>query len=251
MQREFHKKKLENGLTVLFERRNLPVINSALAFRVGYGYEPARFKGVTHYIEHCIFQGSKEKDMKEISQIIEGRGGILNAFTADEVTVFWDKLPARYLNLSIGLLSEMLSKPAFKQEKIEKEKRVVLEEAKMYHDSPDQYVPEKLKSLLYKSPFGMEPVGTEKTILPLKREDVLRFFNLYNNPILSVVGRADFEEVLALARKIPVTKRPALNLKAERINSNLVESRKGLKQAHFALGFHTFTLKDKKRYSLE
>src|SRR3989338_6905960 len=191
MKAEFYRKKLSNGLTVLFEKRKLPIINTALGYRYGSGYEPAEYKGIAHYIEHCLFQGTKDKDSKQISTLIEGRGGIINAFTSDEATVYLNKIPSKYLGLSVNILKEMVSSPAFDKDKLEKEKAVVLEEAKMYHDTPDQYVVDGIKSYLFGGSFGMEAVGNEKTISGFSRESIQKFFPYYNNPILSVVGNAE------------------------------------------------------------
>jgi len=252
MKPEFYRTKLDNGLTVLLERRKPSVVTSLLSYRLGAAHEPAEFKGIAHYLEHCIFQGTKTKSSKEISAIVDKRGGVLNGFTDEEITAFWTKLPSKYLDLGVDLLSDMLTNPAFDKQKIEKEKKVVLEEVKMHHDTPTMHVFEKAKSFLYEAPFGMKIVGTEKTIKPISREILLRFFNLYNNPILCVVGEADFDEVIEAARgKITVKRAPASKLKINKINKQAVERRKGLKQAHLVLAFHTATLKDRSRYALE
>ena len=251
MKAEFYRKKLSNGLTVLFEKRKLPIINTALGYRYGSGYEPAEYKGIAHYIEHCLFQGTKDKDSKQISTLIEGRGGIINAFTSDEATVYWNKIPSKYLGLSVNILKEMVSSPAFDKDKLEKEKAVVLEEAKMYHDAPDQYVVDGIKSYLFGGSFGMEAVGNEKTISGFSRESIQKFFPYYNNPILSVVGNAEFSEILELAKDIPSRKNPVFNLKIDKRNKSEIQTRNDLKQSHIALGFHTPNLKDKERYAVE
>ncbi|MDH5685934.1 MAG: M16 family metallopeptidase [Candidatus Hadarchaeaceae archaeon] len=252
MESEFYRTKLDNGLIVLLERRKSPVVASLLAYRLGAAHEPAEFKGVAHYLEHCIFQGTKTKSSKEISAIVDKRGGVLNGFTDEEVTAFWTKLPSKYLDLGVDLLSDMLTNPAFDGQKIEKEKKVVLEEVKMHHDTPTMYVFERAKSFLYEKPFGMEIVGTEETIKPISREILLKFFKLYNNPILCVVGGADFDEVIEFAkRKITVKRAFPSKLKINKINKQAVERRKGLKQAHLVLAFHTATLRDGMRYALE
>ncbi len=252
MEAEFYRATLDNGLTVLLERRKSPVVTSLLACRLGAAHEPAEFKGVAHYLEHCIFQGTKTKSSKEISATVEKRGGILNGFTDEEVTAFWTKLPSKYLDLGVDLLSGMLINPAFDEQKIEKEKKVVLEEVKMNHDTPAMYVFERAKSFLYEKPFGMKIVGTAETIKPISREILLKFFNLYNNPVLCVVGEADFDEVIEAAeRKRTVKRAPPSKLKINKINKQAVERRKEIKQAHLVLAFHTATLRDRMRYALE
>lgn len=249
---EFHRTKLGSGLTILFERRNLPIVTSLLAVRFGAACEPAKFKGVAHYLEHCIFQGTKTKSFKEISGAVEKRGGVLNGFTEEEATAFWTKLSSKYLDLGVDLLGGMLTNPAFDERKMEKEKRVVLEEVRMYHDDPKRHTLDRAKSLLYDRPFGMKIVGTEKTIKPISKKVLLKFFNLYNNPVLCVVGKADFDDVIEAAKRaVTVRSKSQPKLRINKINKQTVERREGLKQAHLVLAFHTATLRDRRRYALD
>ena len=252
MEADFHRIALENGLTILLERRELPLVTTLLAVRLGAGHEPVEVKGIAHYLEHCVFQGTKTRSSKELSAAVEKRGGVLNGFTDEEITAFWIKLSSKYLELSIDLLGDMLTNPAFEDQKIEKEKNVVLEEVKMYHDDPRTYTIGKVKSLLYEPPFGMDIVGTEETVKSISKSSLLEFFGRYNNPVLCVVGKADPEEVVEFSKRfLHVKPAPKPELRVKKTRGEKVERREKLKQAHIALAFYIPTLRERGRYALQ
>lgn len=252
---EFYKKKLKNGLTVLFEKRKLPVVASSVSVKFGSEYEPMALKGVSHFIEHLVFKGTKSRTNKQISEEIEKKGGILNAFTSEEITSYWNKLPSKHLDTGVDLVADLALNPLFNNLDLEKERKVILEEIKMYHDNPQVYVLEKIKELLYKKPFGMFGAGTMETMSKISRSDVLGIFNSAystNNMILSVVGKADFQEICKLGEKIfPFGNKGVRERIPAMQNQNLIEKRKGVDQANLILAWHVPTLLDKRRYSIE
>ena len=126
----------------------------------------------------------------------------MNAYTAKEATVFYVKIPSRYLETGIDILSDMLMNSNFDAEEIEKERKVILEEEKMYHDNPQSYTLRKCLELMYKSPFADSAVGNKETIKNIKKEDILKIIELYNpkDMIVSIVGDADFEKVKAIVK---------------------------------------------------
>lgn len=251
---EFYKKKLKNGLTILFEKRNLPVVCSSVTSKSGSEYETEKLKGISHFIEHLVFKGTKKRNVKQISEEVEKRGGIINAFTSEEFTCFWNKLPSKYLNIGIDIASDLVLEPLFEKEALERERKVILEEIKMYNDNPQLYVMNKIKELLYEKPFGMFTAGTCEIMSKINREDVLKIYDNYstNNMMLTVVGNANFDEICKLAEKIfPETKKKIQETKPIIKNSQLVEKRKGVEQANLVFGYHVPTLKDKNRYTAE
>ncbi len=251
---EFHKKKLSNGLTVLFEKRRLPVVASSVSVKWGSEYEDMQFKGVSHFIEHLVFKGTKKRNTKQISEEVEKRGGILNAFTSEETTSFWNKLPSKYLGIGIDIASDLVSNPLFEEEALERERSVILEEIKMYNDNPRLYVLNKIKELLYEKPFGMFGAGTIDTMSKMSRQDVLQAYSNYstNNMILTVVGKGNFEEICELGMKIfPKTEKDIKVESPVMRNFELIEKRKGIEQANLVFGYHAPTLQDKSRYAAE
>ena len=252
---EFYKKKLKNGLTVLFEKRRIPVVTSSVSVKFGSEYEPENLKGVSHFIEHLVFKGTKNRTLKEISDEVEKKGGILNAFTSEEITSYWNKLPSKHLQAGIDLAADLALNPLFRKLDVERERKVILEEIKMYHDNPQVYVLEKIKELLYRKPFGMFGAGTIETMSKISRSDVLEIFNsVYStgNMILAVVGKADFKEICNLGEKIFPKEKKLIKEKIPIMkNERLIEKRKGIDQANMILGFHMPTLCDKRRYAAE
>lgn len=254
MKPEFYKKKLKNGLTILFEKRKFPTISMSASVNQGFAYENEKEKGISHFAEHLMFKGTKTRTHKEIAEEIEKKGGILNAYTDEEITSYWNKLPSRHFNSSIDICKDLILNPAFHPEEFEKEKKVILEEIKMYHDNPPLHVLDKIKSLLYKKPFGISGIGTEKSVLSLSRDNLINFHKKNystNKMILCAVGNADMERIENFGKKFPKIYNAGSRLFPRKINKQVIEKRKDLEQAHLVFGFHAVNGRDKKRYAYE
>ena len=180
------------------EKRDVDVVSLSITNRFGAAFEESKIKGVAHVIEHLLFTGTKTRTHEDISREIEKKGGVLNAFTSHEVTSFWFKLPSEHLFAGLDILTDMLNNPKFDSEKFEKEKKVILEEIKMYHDAPQRYVFDLIEKNLYEKPFGELVIGSSETVSALKRDFVADLFkNSYNpgNYIVTIVGNADFDKI--------------------------------------------------------
>jgi len=251
---EFYRKKLDNGVTVIFEKRSLPVVTVATSVKFGAQHEKENVKGISHFIEHLVFKGTKKRSVSEIPQEIESKGGILNAFTGEEITAYWNKLPSKYFKLGADVSRDLVLNPVFENEALERERKVILEEIKMYHDNPSSYALEKIKEMLYEKPFSMSIAGDSRTVAGLSRERIVELFNsIYssNNMIFSVVGNAEWEEVLGEAQKFPKVNKEIGMVPIVPKNGELIEKRKGIDQAHEIVGFHMPKLNDKNRYAAE
>lgn len=251
---EFYKKKLKNGLTVIFEKRKLPITSILIATKAGAAHESASKKGIAHFAEHMPFKGTKTRNAKQLSSTIEKVGGIMNAFTSDEITAFWCKIPSKHFSEGAKIISDLVLNPKFDAKDIEAERNVIISEISMYHDDPQHYLFDKIKSLLYKKPFGMPVMGLKKTVLKIDRKDFLNWHKYYcpSNLIISVVGNSDIKEVLDLTKKFKLRKKVLLPTpQVIRKNRNFIEKRAGLDQTHFALALHMPCLSEKARYSSE
>ena len=251
---EFYRKKIDNGIIVLFEKREIPVVAVSTSVKFGAQYENANIKGISHFIEHLVFKGTKNRSVVDIPKEIESKGGMINAFTSEEVTCFWNKMPSKYFNLGADISRDLVLNPLFEKDALERERKVILEEIKMYHDNPMAYVMEKIKELLYESPFNIPIAGTYKTVSRLSREKVIDLFNsVYstNNLIFCVVGKADWEDVLNEAKKFPKINKKINDLKIVPRNGESIEKRKGIDQAHEVIGIHMPKLGDSNRYAAE
>lgn len=251
---EFYRKKLDNGLTVVFEKRKIPVVAVSTSVKFGAEFESEDIKGISHFIEHLVFKGTKKRSVSEIPQEIESKGGIINAFTAEDVTCYWNKLPSKYFSLGADISRDLSTEPVFEKEALERERKVILEEIKMYHDNPSSYVMEKIKEMLYEKPFNMSVAGTIETVSKIPREKVIELFNsIYsaNNMIFSVVGKAEWAEVLEEAMKFPKINKNINYIPILEKNGELIEKRKGIDQAHEIIGIHAPKINDKNRYAME
>ncbi len=251
---KFIKRKLNNGITVLFEKRDLPIVCYSVSNPFGGAHETSDIKGVAHLFEHLLFKGTKTRTDEQISSEIEKRGGIINAFTAQEVTTYWFKLPSEHLEVGMDLIHDILKNPIFDKEKIESEKKVVLEEIKIYHDDPERRVYDLTESALYKKPFGEGITGSEKTVKSLTREKIVEIFKEKYSPenfIAVVVGNADIEKICnRLENDFKPLKKKYAPIAIKQKNQDIIEEREGINQAKIVLAMHA-PLDSKKQDTLE
>lgn len=251
---DFHRRKLDNGITVIFEKRNIPIVTVASSVKFGAQHEGVKNKGISHFIEHLAFKGTKNRTVDEIPREIENKGGIINAFTAEEITCFWNKLPSKHFKFGADISRDLILNPLFEEKALERERKVILEEIKMYHDNPSTYVLEKIKEMLYKKPFNMSIAGTGESVRGLIRKKVIELFNsIYstNNMIFSVVGNTDLDSVLEEANKFPKINKKIREIPIVKNNGELIEKRKGIDQAHLVFGFHMPLIGDKNKGAAE
>ena len=240
--KDFLRRKLKNGITIVMEKRELPVVSVSVTNRFGAAFEDSKIKGIAHVIEHMVFTGTKTRTHEDISREIEKKGGILNAFTGHEVTSFWFKLPSEHLFAGLDILTDMLNNPRFEEKKFEKEKKVILEEIKMYHDAPQIHVFDKLEANMFEKPFGDSVIGSTETVSSLEGDFVLEYYEKHYNPenfLVTIVGNADFDAVCKYFKKNFRKKGNKISEKKIELKSGeSVEEREGIDQAHFVFGMH-------------
>ncbi len=137
----YRKDKLSNNLRVVtHDVKDRDSI--AIGFWVGVGgrFEEDRIKGAAHFLEHIVFKGSQKYSCEEIKEKIEGVGGALNAFTSEEQTCFYAKIPAKHVEQTFDVLADMVFFPKILPKDVKKESTVIVEEIKMYHDLPQYFV---------------------------------------------------------------------------------------------------------------
>ncbi len=253
---KFTKKVLSNGLTILHEKRDVPVTTVAIASRFGAEYERESEKGISHVIEHLCFKGTNKRSAKEISSEIEKIGGNLNAFTHEEVTLYHAKLPSKHMGVALDVLFDIYFNSVFPDEEIKKEIKVICEEIKMRKDNPRVYVCDRLKQSLYEKPFGLNISGDDKSILALTREDIVKKHEAKYcpaNSILCVVGNNSLSEVMKFVEKFDFPKNILFEKSQTPKKINLIseEKRLGLEQANLAIGFHFPIGSSKERYAAQ
>ncbi len=198
---------LKNGIRILvMEDSHVRSGYVLLLFGAGSRYETKTNNGISHFLEHMFFKGTnKRQTAREISSILDGIGASFNAFTGKDHTGYYIKSSARHLELSIELLSDMLLNSKFDKKEIEKEKGVIVEEMRMYRDTPQRQVAENFEKLLYGDvPLGWEIGGPEKVINSMDRKMFVEYLNQRykpNNMIFVVAGNVKTPEVARLAEK--------------------------------------------------
>ena len=256
----YTKTTLPNGLRVVtHDMKDRDSI--ALGFWIGVGgrHEEDRVKGAAHFLEHILFKGSKKYPCEVIKTSIEGVGGTLNAFTSEEQTCFYAKIPTKYLKKTFDVLADMVVHPSIADPDIAKEKTVVVEEIKMYRDLPQYAVMELLDGLLWPDhPLGKNLAGTPETVTALSREDIKGFHKNYyipGNIVIAACGNLDHAQITRLARerfgKLPREAQPTY-LKADNSQSkpriNLFP--KKIEQMHLSLGIIGYDENHKERHAL-
>ena len=256
----YKKSALRNGLRVI--THNIKDRDSiSIGFWVGVGgrYEEGRIKGAAHFLEHILFKGSRDYSCEEIKMRIEGVGGALNAFTSEEQTCFYAKIPSKHLNQTFDVLSDMIANPKIALADVNKEKTVIVEEIKMYHDLPQYFVLELLDSLLWPGhPLGKSLAGTQETVTGMSNLDLKKFHQTHyvpENIVVAACGNLNHDKIVALARKKFGKLKKASRQDYVKVND--VQSRpnthffkKDIEQMHLALGILAFDEFHKDRYIL-
>ena len=165
----------------------------AIMFKVGSRYESDREAGVSHFLEHMFFKGSaRYGGAKQIAEAIEGVGGVLNAATDKELTMYWARVPKTKAKLAIDVLGDMLFEPLLDPTELEKERLVVLEELRMYQDSPQEYVHSLFEQISWPNhPLGRDVAGTEASVRALTRDDLIRYLDehyLLRSLVVTIAG---------------------------------------------------------------
>ncbi|MBI2044160.1 insulinase family protein [Candidatus Pacearchaeota archaeon] len=253
MLKNFRRKTLKNGMTVIFEKRNIPIVSVGIAVRCGGMNEALNEKGISHFIEHMPFKGTPTRTSKQISEEIEKNGGVFDASTGEDLTVYLCKIPSNHLFTALNVLSDILKNPLFDQEEIDRERKVIFEEIKMRRDDPFIYCVDKTHELLYHKPFGVTITGAVKTLKSINRKKIVqRFREVYqpNNMILCVVGNANFDKIVRFAEaNFGNKKGKSSMLNIKRKNASKIEKRKGITQANLILSYHSPLYDDKKSFA--
>ncbi|HRZ85853.1 MAG TPA: pitrilysin family protein [Candidatus Paceibacterota bacterium] len=247
------RKILKNGMTVIFKQRKNKVISVAFAVRFGAANEKAEHKGIAHFIEHMLYKGTPTRDSKQISTQIEKNGGELNGFTSEQITAFWCKMPSKHLDVALEVLSDMVKNPLFDEEELNKERQVIFEEMKMYHDNPQRYVLERIKSMLYTGDFSIPIIGTIDSMNSNSQERLKEFFKrvyVPENMILCVVGDTNFDKLCKFAEKnFESAKKSFSKPEVSLITNSIIEKRKEIDQANLVFAYHIPKPNEKMHYA--
>ena len=249
---------LDNGIRIVMEK--IDYVRSAsigIWVNVGSNNENEVTNGLSHFIEHMLFKGTVNRKANEIAEDIDNLGGQLNAFTSKECTCFYVKVLDENINEALDILSDMFFNSLFSQEEIEKEISVVIEEIKMYEDSPEDIVHDKLSEVIFSgSPMAYNILGTEKNLKTFDRTKVKKYMEENYSPsntVISIAGSFDEQEL------INIIEQKFKHWENREVNHTHIESdyhrkvmgiNKDLEQLHMCIGNKTIGRHDKNYHSL-
>jgi predicted Zn-dependent peptidase len=258
----YNKAVLDNGLRVITS--TMPHSRSvSLAILVGAGscYESKEEAGISHFSEHLFFKGTQRRPTsKEISQDIEGIGGIINGGTDKEATIFWCKVASSHFHIALDVLSDLLLNSRFDSKEIERERQIINEEINMNLDLPQQRVNMLIDELLWpEQPLGREVIGYKETVSSITRKQLLDYVArryVPNNAVLSIAGDIQHKEAMAQIEPL-FNKWAAGELSTGYITDDkqtevrLRIEPKDIEQAHLCLAVHGFSHSHPQRFTLD
>ena len=249
-----------NSVKLIYKKiENVSSVSLGLWVNTGSRNESVRINGISHFLEHLVFKGSKNYSGDQIKESIEGVGGALNAFTSEENTCYYAKFLGKHLSQVSRVLGDMVLVPLLKKEDIEKERTVIIEEIKMYKDLPQFQVQELFDTLLWpRHPLGRNIAGTVDSVAKISRSEILDYHRRSYSPvslIISCAGNLD-EKLLEdyAAKNFSHLKqgvcKPFLPFVRQDKGPQIRVISKDIEQTHLNLGFPALERSHKDRFIL-
>ncbi|MFZ3587871.1 M16 family metallopeptidase [Bacillus sp. DJP31] len=248
----------KNGVRIVLE--NIPTVRSvAIGVWIGTGSrnETKDVNGISHFLEHMFFKGTKTRSAREIAESFDSIGGQVNAFTSKEYTCYYAKVLDEHSNYALEVLADMFFNSTFDEEELKKEKNVVFEEIKMYEDTPDDIVHDLLSRASYKDhSLGFPILGTEESLNTFNGDSLRQYMKetyIPDNVVISVAGNIEdsfiqevegyFGEFAASSATMPATTEPIFY-------TDMLSRKKETEQAHLCLGYKGLPVGNEDIYSL-
>ena len=248
----------QNGVRIVSEHiPHTRSISLGIWVDAGSRYELPEENGITHFIEHMLFKGTKNRTAKEIAESFDRIGGEINAFTSKEHTCYYAKVLDHHVHIALDVLSDMFFNSTFAKDELEREKQVVLEEIYMSEDAPDDDVHEKLWEIMYPDDaLGRPILGTEETLMSFTEQTIRHYMAKHYGPenvVISVAGNITEEIIAEITRLFgqyeasPEAVKPVLTYPA--FSSGEYVKERDTEQAHVAISFPAINIQDEKMYS--
>jgi predicted Zn-dependent peptidase len=256
----YHKTTLPNGVRVVTgPMTGVKSGTLIVSYTVGSRFEPAPISGVSHFLEHMLFKGTERRpDPKQISEEIEGVGGVLNAATSREGTSYWFKAPSSHFVAGYDVLADIVRNSVIELAELDKERLVILEEIRATQDSPEELVHDVIDEVVWgDQPIGRSIAGTEETVGRIDRETMVDFWRRNYGPrrlVVAAGGDVRHDEVVALTERYfgDLTEHPAPDETTETIEDQsearvrLIE--RETEQAHLCLAMPALPYSTERRY---
>lgn len=260
MKNMFKKTILPNGLRLV--TAPMPGSQSTtvlVLFGTGSKYETKEINGISHFLEHLFFKGTKKRPTTlALSEYLDRVGGEYNAFTAQEMTGYYAKVAPEYIDMALDWVSDILLNSKFDAAEIDKERGVITEEYNMYLDNPARLVGDLWEELLYgNQPAGWKIIGTKENIAKLPREEFLKYFAAHyqtKNAVVCVAGKVDKDIAKKVAKYFSRLKKGEgkgkASVKEAQAKPEALVYHKATDQTHLCLGARAFDMFHKDRYAL-
>lgn len=256
----FQKKILKNGLRLLtVPMEGVDTATSLILIGAGSRYENKKNNGIAHLIEHLAFKGTKKRpDVFTVARELDSIGADYNAFTGEEYTGYYVKSRATHLEKGLEIIADIVQNPLYREENIAEEQKVIIEEIRMYHDSPTRYANQLIQKIMFAgSPLGYDIAGTEKSVFGIKRDDILDFKKQSyqaKNIVIVVAGKvgSGVEEMTSRLFNFDNKVEPdkAAFFKTQEDAKKIIIDKRKTKQSHLRIGVHGVKIEDKDRYAV-
>lgn len=247
----FRKITLENGLRIItVPMENTQAVTVLVLVGTGSKYEDKKNNGISHFLEHMYFKGTKNRPTNTaVAEVLDKVGGIFNAFTGEELTGYFAKVAAEQFETALDWVSDIYLNSLFPPKEIEKERKVLIEEINMYYDTPMMYISELWKKLLYgDQPAGWDVAGTKESVGKITRKQILEYMHSQyaaSNTLVCVAGKFSsvniVEKIKNYFSKIKVAEvKPKLPVIEKQKKPEVLVQPKKTDQTHLALGVRTY-----------
>lgn len=247
------------GIPVVIQTADTtPSVSVGVWIRTGARHEPARHAGIAHFTEHLIFKGTRRYSARGLAEAIDGVGGSLNAFTSREYTAVTCQVLSAHLPLAFEVIGEMIRKATLPAAEVERERNVVLEEIRLYEDTPDDLVHDRFNAAAWGGDGGLgwSILGTAQSLARTHRAQVAAYYRRAFHPanlFVSVAGACDREQVLKLVAGLGLTRggKPQPPTPTGRFAPRRVRIKKDVEQTHLCLGWRGVPWADPRRHALQ
>ncbi|MDP3784637.1 MAG: pitrilysin family protein [bacterium] len=257
----FEKKTFQNGLrAIVAPTKDTQATTLWVLFETGSKYETKRVNGISHFLEHLFFKGTKHRPKPgQVNLELDRLGAQSNAFTSKEFTGYYVKAASKHFDTALDIVSDILLEPLFKKEEIEKERGVILQEISMYEDDPRRQAADIFEELLYgDQPAGWDTAGYPNTVKNIMREDIIKYKEshyLTSNAVVTVAGNIEsedaFHKIEKAFSKMPRGRKLAkLKVKENQRSPAVKFKKKDVDQTHLRLGARSYDMYDERRWAL-
>jgi len=258
----FRKTILKNGLRIItVPQENTQSLTVLVLVGTGSKYEKKEINGVSHFIEHMFFKGTKKRpNLQAVSETLDKIGGIYNAFTSEEYTGYFAKVEVSHFDLALDWVSDIFLNSTLPEKEIEKERGVIIEEINMYLDAPMSYVQILWPKLLYgDQPAGWPVAGTKESVVKIQRQDLINYLSsqyVASNTLICLVGKFKENQAIEKVKKyfsqISNSKASGkIKVFEKQSKPNLILQTRETDQTHLCLGVRAFDLFHPQKYALE